>query len=213
MKDHLQTPFDNLAEEFRRNKKGRKRRTYLKSDNMFKFIQEVFTPQWTRLLDQVSMREREIGVIQKGMIFVWVQLLKDVRRFYRFMFKLRFHRSDKRKDNNRRHLINWFISELGMTIVDFDENETYNYFYPVLTKLRKDFEPEWTKNTPISKIFTENNFRNKDEFLSDALCSQLLWFFLFNFSEEYLNKMNYGFKDKVQNIIKELISMYRFKQE
>lgn len=142
MMDHLQTPFDNLAEEFRKNKKGRKRRSFLKSDNMYNFIRDVFTPQWMKLIDQVSMREREIGVIQKGTIFVWIQLFKDVRRFYRLMFKLRFHRSDKRKDNNRGNLIKLFISELGMTSVEFDEDEAYNYFYPVLTKLRKDFEPE-----------------------------------------------------------------------
>ena len=165
-------------------------------------------------MDQVSIREREIGVIQKGNLFVWVQLLKDVRRFYRLMFKSRFHRSDKRKDNNNRgNLVRWIITELGMETVEFDENEAYNFFYPVLAKLRKEVEPELTNNTPISKIYIENTYKNRDEFLMDGLCSQLLCFFILNFSEEYWSRMYHSFKNEVQTIINSLINKYTKQQE
>ena len=162
----------------------------------------------SKLVDQISTREREIGVIQKGKEYIWTQLFKDIRRFFRLMFKLRFHRSDKRRNENRTHLIRRFITEIGMTIVEFDEQEAFHFFYPVLTKLRKETEPKFINENLSIKIFYEFRETTRDLFVKHSLFSQLTWFFVLNFSEEYLSKMNYGFKTNTEKIVKRLIKLY-----
>lgn len=55
-------------------------------------MKDVVLLQWDSFLDNLSKRERDIGFLQKGEEFVWVQLLKDIMRFFRLVFRLRFHR-------------------------------------------------------------------------------------------------------------------------
>mmetsp|Transcript_13044 Transcript_13044/g.15035 ORF Transcript_13044/g.15035 Transcript_13044/m.15035 type:complete len:236 (+) Transcript_13044:191-898(+) len=105
MQAHLSIPFENLDTEFRKSFKGRKRNKFLKSQHMHEFLVNIVTPTWSKMLGESSTREREIGVLQKGNKFVWLQFFKDVRKFYRLIFKLRFHRSDKRSDENRAGLV------------------------------------------------------------------------------------------------------------
>ena len=175
---------------------------------MQEFITDLFVPAWNNVVEQISTREREIGVIQKGGEYIWSQFFKDIRKFYRLMFKLRFHRSDKRKNENRTTLIRRFVYELGMTIVDFDEQEAFYFFYPILTKLRKDSEPKITNENLAISVFKQFNEASKDLFIKHILFSQLICFFLLNFSEEYINKMNYGFRVNLQKISKRLIKLY-----
>lgn len=76
-------------------------------------MKDVVLLQWDSFLDNLSKRERDIGFLQKGEEYVWVQLLKDIMRFYRLVFRLRFHRCDKRNDNNQETLVETIIYELG----------------------------------------------------------------------------------------------------
>jgi DNA-binding transcriptional regulator GbsR (MarR family) len=91
-KEHYLKAFEDVTMEFRKSKRGRKRKNYLQAKNMYEFLQLQFLPEWKLALDQHSSRERELQVYQHDMKFVWVQFFKDVRRFYRIMFRLRFHR-------------------------------------------------------------------------------------------------------------------------
>lgn len=76
-------------------------------------MKDVVLVQWTVFLDNLSTRERDIGFLQKGKQFAWIQFFKDVMRFYRLIFRLRFHRCDKRNDDNQQSLVDTIIYELG----------------------------------------------------------------------------------------------------
>mmetsp|Transcript_25614 Transcript_25614/g.28437 ORF Transcript_25614/g.28437 Transcript_25614/m.28437 type:complete len:108 (+) Transcript_25614:442-765(+) len=89
---HYLKPFKNLANEFRRNLKGRKRRCYLEAKHMKEFLEDYVTPHWNLHLESISERERSIGIINGGQKFAFAQFFKDIQKFFRLIFRLRFHR-------------------------------------------------------------------------------------------------------------------------
>jgi len=113
-----------------------KENNYLKSKNMNEFIYEYILPKWEKVLASISKREREQGIIRKGEEFAWKQFLNDIQKFYRLIFKHRFHRLDKRDDSNSEVLAERILSELGIKYKG-DFKKAFHYFYPVLFKLRK----------------------------------------------------------------------------
>jgi hypothetical protein len=142
---------------------------------MVEFLNETVMPEWKLLLGNISGKERRIGVIQKGEKFVWTEFFKDLRKFFRLIFKLRFHRCDKRKDSNRRVLIDTVLHDLGITASEYDTNEIFYFFYPYLNKLRKEnIVDEKFKSNYFSQVFATYNDRNKKRFVYDLLGSQLL---------------------------------------
>lgn len=202
-KDHFSKEFEDVAMEFRKSKRGRKRRNYLQAKNMYEFLQSQVLIDWKLALDQYSSRERELQVYQHDMKFVWVQFFKDVRRFYRIMFRLRFHRWDKRKDFNRDSLVRTILEDLGMPIVSYDKDKLFGYFYPVLTKLRK-----WNSQQETDgeiKMFSFQSKEDWDVFMRNNLWANLIYFFIVNYSETYLDHMTGIFKKKVAKILKVLV--------
>jgi hypothetical protein len=112
---HYETQFKNLANEFRKSHKGRKRKCYLDAKNVREFMRDKVRPQWEEHLKCLSARERNLGIINKGTRYVWVQFFKDIQKFFRLVFRLRFHRCDKRNDVNQRVIIDSILGELGMS--------------------------------------------------------------------------------------------------
>jgi hypothetical protein len=57
-------------------------------------------------------------------------------------------------------------------------------------------------------VFATYNDRNKKRFVYDLLGSQLLWFFISNFSDTYLSSMNLGFRERVEKMFDTLKHLY-----
>lgn len=104
---------------------------------MYELINDLIMPKWTEMLSKISKRERELGVIQKGTGYALKQLLSDVQRYFRLIFKHRFHRLDKRNNEKSEALAERMLFELGINHKE-DLKRAFNYFYPILNKLRKD---------------------------------------------------------------------------
>mmetsp|Transcript_13045 Transcript_13045/g.15038 ORF Transcript_13045/g.15038 Transcript_13045/m.15038 type:complete len:98 (+) Transcript_13045:908-1201(+) len=95
-----------------------------------------------------------------------------------------------------------------MTVVNFEEHDLFEFFYPVLHKLRKGPKIKNLKTGPFSKLFEEFNESNKQIFIKDLIGSQLLCFFCLNFSDRYINKMKYNFKTSVKRVVNQLNKLY-----
>ena len=130
---------------------------------MKEFLEDHVSPQWNTYLKGVSERERSIGLINKGAKFWWVEFFKDIQKFYRLIFRLRFHRWDKRKDKNRGPLVKVILSELGIHCKKYDFSEVFWFFYSVLNKLRKNGtslkhgEEEEKEVRTFTKVFQDDS--------------------------------------------------------
>jgi len=210
---HYLKPFVNLANEFRRNQKGRKRKCFIGSKNVKEFLEDLVTPQWNLYLEALSERERSIGIINKGTKYAWIQFFKDIQKFYRLMFRLRFHRCDKRNDDNQGLIVQWVLQELGFEC-DYDNiYEVFGFFYSVLNKLRKDpvnTEEEKSKIT-FSKVFEEDSKENIQNFINHKVSRLFLIFFIMNFGRDYIHKMTGAFQVEVEAVITYLATQYSIK--
>uniref|UniRef100_A0A7S3KPF8 Uncharacterized protein n=1 Tax=Euplotes crassus TaxID=5936 RepID=A0A7S3KPF8_EUPCR len=126
------------------------------------------------------------------------------------MFRLRFHRCDKRNDNNHDSIVDSFLGELGVDCSEYNPEEVFEFLYPVLNKLRK------TQNTKtldkedryFTMVFDEESNENISKFINNGLSRQLIKFFLANFARDYVKKMPDNFKEKVSDVISYLASGY-----
>ena len=134
-----------IDKEFRDNTKGRKRVNVLIARNPQQLLDEIIKPLWQETIKKFSQRERQHGILRRARgnseflgynEYAWTQLLKDIQKFLRLIFKKRFHRLDKRNDSKRGQLVKSILKELGISHEGTCE-KAFHYFYPVLTKLRK----------------------------------------------------------------------------
>jgi hypothetical protein len=144
---------------------------------MIEFLKSTVLPEWSLILSSISVKERRIGVIQRGTPYVWTTLFKDIRRFYRLIFKHRFHRCDKRKDSKRQLLVSTILKNLGILEYDYDVNQIFNFFYPVLDKLRKgnsSANKNESEKDYFSQVFVTYSKENTNKFLKNNIGSQLI---------------------------------------
>lgn len=90
-----------------------------------------------------------------------------------------------------------------MPKVLYDKDKLFGFFYPVLSKLRKGNPQQEAESE--DKMFKFESKDDCDEFMRDALWANLIYFFIVNYAETYLNHMGGVFKKKVSKIIKVLV--------
>jgi hypothetical protein len=93
-KDAPMTPssgdYDYLSSNHKHNKKGRKRNKISNALSIAELIQERVVPKWKDYLRYKS--ERGVSNTPKARSdTIWKKMLRDVREFFRILFRNRFH--------------------------------------------------------------------------------------------------------------------------
>ena len=212
LNEHYMQPFSQDSTDFRKYKKGRKRVNCTHSTTMWQFIQNEFVPKWRFTLSKISLKQRELCISQKRPNFMWKEFLKDLRNFYRLMFRLRFHRSDKRSDDNSSMIVETILKEIGISVKGYDNIDyAFQFFYKVHYNQRKGVENYDEMPSLMNsnfRVFEEYSDENRDMFLDDYLGSRLVLYFIANYGQTYLSRMSGQFKEKVQKIMKILSVRY-----
>ena len=185
-------------------KRGRKRVNVLPANNFADLLNQVILPKWTAILNKKTKREGEpIGRVTDE--YLWIKVLRDMRDFFRIIFKSRFHRSEKREDSNRDVLVKIFLEELGITNISFINSvSTFDFLYKAHYKARNTDEGKLFKeviNSTPMRIYYYYSEAAKATFLQDDLCSRLLYYFLINFGDIYLSWIQKNLRESVQSII------------
>lgn len=177
--------------------------------NFSELLNSIVLPKWTDILKKKTTREGEpIGQITDE--YLWIKVFRDMRDFYRIIFKSRFHRSEKRDDSNRDILVKIFLEEMGITDISMiNTMSVFDFLYKAHYKARSTNEGKKFKemiNTTPMRIYYYYSEGAKTKFLRDDLCSRLLYFFLVNFGEMYLGCIQKSLQEGVMGII-QLVSM------
>ena len=91
----------------------------------------------------------------------------------------------------------------------YDAREVFQYFYSVLTKLRKSKNSETEEFTKtFTKVFEDDSRENIEAFINHELSRKFLKFFILNFGEDYIEKMSGSFKKEVKEVIAYLTNEY-----
>lgn len=163
------------------------------------------------ILSKKTKREGEpIGQVTDE--YLWIKVLRDMRDFFRIIFKSRFHRSEKREDSNRDVLVKIFLEELGITDISFINSvSTFDFLYKAHYKARSTDEGKIFKemiNTTPMRIYYYYSEIAKNIFMQDDLCSRLLYYFLINFGDIYLSCIQKSLRSGVESIIELVKSKY-----
>jgi hypothetical protein len=186
-------------------KRGRKRVNVLSAINFSQLLDDVVIPKWTDILKKKTFREGEpIGHVTDE--YIWIKVLRDMRDFYRMIFKSRFHRSEKREDSNRDILVKIFMEELGITGISMVNTiAIFDFLYKAHYKARNTDEGtkfrEMINTTPM-RIYYYYSESIRNNFLHDDICSRLLYYFLVNFGETYLSCIQKNLAESVREIIR-----------
>lgn len=193
-------------------KRGRKRVNVLPAINYSELLHTIVLPKWIDILKKKTAREGEpIGQVTDE--YLWIKVLRDMRDFFRIIFKSRFHRSEKREDSNRDILVKIFLEELGFTDVMYVNTiSVFDFLYKAHYKARSTNEGkkfrEIINSTPM-RIYYYYSEASKTKFLKDDLCSRLLYYFLFNFGETYLASIQTNLQEGVDSIRRFVISNFK----
>lgn len=159
MAAHFSQEFAHENSDFRSLAKGRKRKNCTKCRTMNTFLEQDVLPAWKENLTNISQRQRAMCIKQGRMTYAIKEFCKDIRNFYRIMFRLRFHRSDKRLDGNNNKMIKGFLNELGMIYEESEiTDDLFTFFYKVHFNQRKlqgrmDLDAFVHKQKPIDNEF------------------------------------------------------------
>lgn len=192
-------------------RRGRKRQNLLPAANFEDLLNRVVIPKWTDILQKKTKREgTPLGHTTDE--FLWVKILRDMRDFFRIIFKSRFHRSEKREDGNRDILVKIFLEELGFTGMNMvDTVSVYDFLYKAHYKARSNDNGSMFKdaiNKSPMRIYYYYSETARNKFMQDDLCSRLLYYFLINFGNEYLECMQDGLKHSLKAMIDSILASY-----
>jgi len=204
LKRHYKMDLMQVSIKKKCQKRGRKRVNVLPAQNFDELLSNLVVPKWTTILTKKTKREGEpIGQVTDE--YLWTKVLRDMRDFFRIIFKSRFHRSEKREDSNRDLLVKMFLQELGITDISFlNSVSTFDFLYKAHYKARSTNEGKIFKdiiNSTPMRIYYYYSETVRENFLQDDLCSRLLYYFLVNFGVAYLSCIQKNLRPGVESII------------
>lgn len=205
-------PFQPVSIKKKCEKRGRKRINTLPADNFSDFLGNIILPKWSEILKNKTKREGEpLGNVTSE--YLWIKVLRDMRDFFRIIFKSRFHRSEKRDDKNRDLLVNIFLEELGFSGINSLEIEpVYDFLYKAHYKARSknngDHFKEAVNSSPM-RIYYSYSESAKAKFLQDDLCSRMLYYFVSNFGQQYLECVQTNLRHGLDSVIDSILALYR----
>lgn len=212
LKKHYLQPLEPVSIKKKWERRGRKRLTTLPAKNFEELLNTIVLPKWTEILKNKTKREGEpLGQVTEE--YLWIKILRDMRDFFRIIFKSRFHRSEKRDDSNRDVLVNIFLQELGFCgINSIDYLPVYDFLYKAHYKARNTDNGRHFKeaiNCSPMRIYYYYSESSRTKFMTDDLCSRLLYFFVSNFSQIYLDWIQTNLKKSVEMVMNSIIQNLR----
>ena len=144
---------------------------------------------------------------------MWKKILRDVREFFRILFRNRFHSLEFKDSQDALNCVRILFDELGIKYFESDlkDFKIFWYFHQthkytasklfVTRRLRPTFSPYET-----IEIYNEINLTR---FLKHPLCSRMFFFVYENFLDSYYPVIKEEYKEQIRTLIKRALNWYR----
>lgn len=198
---------------YRKSKKGRKKIVLYPADNIYEMITNHVVPKWQQYLSFKSAKADNSKIIQPRGDTIWKKILRDVREFYRILFRVRFHYLDFKDRKGALKCTEILFEELGIPLEEEYKEDmklfTYLHQSHRLTnqKLVKN-EDSFNGVSPF-EVIEKFNDSSRKTFMSDTVGSRLFYFVFSNFLENYCPFINKKYAKRVVTLICLLLRCYR----
>jgi hypothetical protein len=160
---------------------------------MLELIKNYVIPKWKKYLKYKSEKIGPANVVPRNDT-VWKKILRDVREFFRILFRVRFHPLEFKDTEGAKICTSILFEELGIPIEEMETSRPclFRFIHQCHKAKAYVFENESDNESPYQAIekYSEN-FRKI--FMKHYLCSRMFYFVFKNFIQEYypLVKPNY----------------------
>uniref|UniRef100_A0A7S3JHP6 Uncharacterized protein n=1 Tax=Euplotes harpa TaxID=151035 RepID=A0A7S3JHP6_9SPIT len=196
----------------RKSKKGRKKVNVFKANDMYELIQLHVIPRWQKYLLYKSAKCSSDSQNVPRPDTIWKKILRDVREFFRILFRVRFHYLDFKDCKGALKCIDIMFRELGIPLPKgYQKNvKLFAYIHQShrLTN-RRMFEND-DKNWDLSpfEVIERFNDNSRRLFMGDIFCSRLFYFVFRNYLQDYCKYVNPKYQVTIMTMIGLLLRCY-----
>ena len=181
-------------------------------NSIHQLIEESVLPKWVSYMkSKIERREGDAKKKPRTDTFR-KKILRDMREFYRTLFRRRFHLSEYKTIEDIKTWLRTLFDELGISLGPNDLNDfqlfryvhqTHQYTTRKIVRHRNGL----SLDSPFMVIerYNENNLK---KFLMHPLSSKMFYFLFENYSSLY-NDSAYPYMDKVISIISKILLSYK----
>ena len=143
---------------------------------------------------------------------LWKKILRDVREFFRILFRVRFHYLDFKDSKGALKCIDIMFSELGIPVPDEYKRSTklFSFIHQShrMTNNRI-FRSSYNEleDSPFD-VIEKYNEKSKRAFMWDIMWSRLFYFVFSNYLSEYCSLINERYNSKVMMLVCVLLRCY-----
>lgn len=189
--------------------KGRRRQEKHFENNMLELIYHTAIPRWQKYL---SLK------IQRGLNWnekprkdtLWKKIIRDVREFFRILFRNRFHYLDYKSTKTAKKWVKIFFDELGFDIGPKYINNMKLFTFLHQTHRSKSmtmFKSNSWEESPFDIIEKYNEMTRK-LFMTDLVWAKMFYFVYENLMEHYVNFVKIDYRHEVITLICLLLNCY-----
>ena len=199
----------NYTDEFKaetKPSKGRKRNIIAKASNIYDLINENVIPKWKYYLKSKSERHVD-SEIKPRADTIWKKILRDVREFYRILFRNRFHHLEFKDSQKAYECLNNMFDGIGISLQDKHRNSIKLFRYVHQTHKSKSNGNE-LEDSPFEVIEKYNeNYRKL--FMTDITWAQMFYFVYKNYLDIYCSLVKPKYRKEVITLICLLLNCYK----
>ncbi|CAI2380198.1 unnamed protein product [Moneuplotes crassus] len=190
----------------KKSNKGRKRTPVHNAFSIYELIYDSVLPKWKKCLTLKANR-RTAKTLKARSDTVWKKILRDVREFYRLLFRARFHYLEYQSQQGAVACIQTLFSELNIPLKD-DEEYIHGVFRYLHQSHKSRFPGLSDKAIPLDAIEKYNeHFRSL--YMKDDFGARLLYFVFKNFTYEYCLLVKPRYRQEITEKVCMLLNCYR----
>lgn len=178
------------------------------ANNMYETLRLHVLPRWSKYL---MTKSNKVNTSSCGGVrhdAVWKRLIRDVREFFRILFRVRFHYLDFKDHVGAHKCVELMFSELGISVSVNYRNDPHLFtFIHQSHKLtaKKMFK---SAQDSVFDVLERFNLRNCKSFWKDGLASKLIYFVFQNFHDEFVKTLDKKYAASIMEVLNEHFSSY-----
>lgn len=179
--------------------------------SMYDLIYTEVIPQWTEYLR--TKRERTSLILgNKRADTFKKKILRDLREFYRILFRKRFASKVYKTKHEMVESTNNFFKDFAcfqLRDAEIQDYQLFRYLHQThASTVTKVVGEKWTENSHYW-VLTNYNDRKFVRFLKQPLTAQLFYFVYGNFMDIYAPEIKSEYRSKVTKMVKSILEFYR----
>ncbi|CAI2387838.1 unnamed protein product [Moneuplotes crassus] len=221
--DRIRTEFQSISyakqDPFPKEKSNKSTLNHSDSHSLFKedtqsvweTIRNEVIPKWNQYMITKNRRKEADPSVRSRLDTFRKKILRDLREFFRILFRRRFHLSKYRTAEGVTKCVRTFFQELDFTLSDEDlaDHQLFKFIHQThrYTSDRVAINSRQQKASPFTCVDKYNNTKFKI-FIRHPLCAQMIKFVFTNFMEHYAPFVKSNMRKKVMSVIKEVLQSF-----